>query len=152
MKEVLTILGPRIHELNAEIDVPDLPQIYGYSRELSQLFQNLLSNALKFHGNKPPRIVVNYVSNPGEWLFSVQDYGIGLRREHIHRIFTIFERLHKNEDYPGTGIGLAICKKIVDHHGGEIWVESEFGEGSTFNFTIPKKETADEIVRQNIPA
>ena len=104
---------------------------------LAQLFQNLISNALKYRSNQPPRIAVSALEQEQNWLFTVEDNGIGIQPEYQAQIFGIFKRLHGSE-YPGTGIGLAICKKIVDRHGGSIWVESEPGKGSRFSFTLPR--------------
>jgi light-regulated signal transduction histidine kinase (bacteriophytochrome) len=104
------------------------------------LFQNLVGNALKFQGEEPPRIHVAVRREERNWVFSVHDDGIGIDPKYKDRIFVIFQRLHTMETYAGTGIGLSICKKIVERHGGRIWVESEPGKGSTFYFTIPAKE------------
>jgi signal transduction histidine kinase len=103
-----------------------------------QLLQNLISNAIKFRGDKRPRIEIQAKNHTNKWIFSIQDNGIGISREHQKIIFQIFQRLHKTEEYSGTGIGLAICEKIVRKHGGRIWVESESRKGSTFFFSIPK--------------
>lgn len=105
--------------------------------QLGQLFQNLIGNAIKFHGEDPPHVHVSVKKSGNQWVFSIRDNGIGINPEFNKRIFIIFKRLHKRGESPGTGIGLAICNKIVERHGGRIWVESEPGKGSTFYFTIP---------------
>jgi signal transduction histidine kinase len=107
--------------------------------QLTQLFQNLIGNAIKFRGDRPPEICIGAEPDGDCWRFSIQDNGIGIEPQHIERIFMVFQRLHSRSTYAGTGIGLAICKKIVERHGGAIRVASEPGKGATFSFTIPRK-------------
>nr|WP_277875802.1 ATP-binding protein [Trichocoleus sp. FACHB-90] len=107
------------------------------SAQLMQLFQNLIGNAIKFRSNQQPEIHVGVSRQEDAWLFSVRDNGIGIDPQFSDRIFVIFQRLHTRDEYAGTGMGLAICKKIVECHRGNIWVESQLGQGATFYFTIP---------------
>ena len=137
LKRVLGNLNMAIEEGSAEITHDSLPTVMGDEIQLGQLFQNLLGNAIKYRSNEPPRIHVSAERREEEWLFSVRDNGIGIDPQFKERIFVIFQRLHNRAEYPGTGIGLSISKKIVEGHGGRIWVESRPGEGSTFYFTIP---------------
>ncbi|MBS1850883.1 MAG: response regulator [Acidobacteria bacterium] len=134
--EAMSNLRAALEENHAEIVVGPLPTISGNASQLRQVFQNLVGNALKFHGSAPPRITIHAEDRGEEWLFSVCDNGIGIAPEYTDAIFAVFQRLHTRTEYPGNGIGLSICKKIVERHGGRIWVESRPGEGSTFKFTL----------------
>jgi PAS domain S-box-containing protein len=140
LKEALANLQFAIEESGATITHEPLPEVKGDPTQLVQLFQNLLSNAIKFRGPEPPRIHVDVHQESAEWVFRVCDNGIGLDSKFAERIFVIFQRLHHRDSYPGTGIGLAICKRIIQRHSGRIWVESMPGEGATFYFTLPIKE------------
>ncbi len=139
LQRVMDNLKIAIEEGRAEVTHDPLPTVVADPTQLSQVFQNLIGNAIKFRDKKPPRVHVGAQRKDDAWLFSVRDEGIGIPTEHIDRIFLIFQRLHTREEYPGTGIGLAVCRRIVERHGGNIWVESEPGKGSTFYFTIPDK-------------
>ena len=139
LKEVLGNLGTTINESKATIVADKLPVIKGGHLHLVRLFQNLISNAIKFSGQKEPRIKISHIAKDGFYQFSVEDNGIGIDPKYGERIFEIFQRLHPIGEYPGMGIGLAICKKIVERHGGKIWVESQPGKGSTFFFIIAVK-------------
>ena len=130
-------LSVLIEESNAELTSSELPRVMGDEGQLTQVFQNLIGNAIKFKSYEKPKVHVSATKKDDDWLFSVKDNGIGFEPEHVDRIFIIFQRLHGREEYKGTGIGLALCKKIIERHGGRIWAESEKGKGSTFYFTIP---------------
>lgn len=138
LKQTINTLKATIEETGAEVQVENMPSVTANEMQIGQLFQNLISNAIKFR--KPdvkPVVKITAKHSGHEWMFSVSDNGIGIDKEFTDRIFVIFQRLHNNQEYPGTGIGLAICKKIVEKLGGHIWVEAEKGVGSTFSFTIP---------------
>jgi PAS domain S-box-containing protein len=130
-------LQKAIEDNGAVVTTEPLPTVMADAEQLVQVFQNLIGNAIKFHGSGPPRVHISAERRPDEWLFSVRDNGIGIDPQYHERIFVMFQRLHSRDEYDGTGIGLAICKKIVDRHGGCIRVESEVGHGATFLFTIP---------------
>lgn len=136
-EEACANLQVAIAKNEAAIACSELPVVMGDSFQLVQLFQNLIGNAIKYRGISSPRVDVRAVLQGDNWLFSVQDNGIGIAQQYYSRIFQIFQRLHTQKEYSGTGIGLAICQKIVDRHGGRIWLESEIDRGSTFYFFIP---------------
>jgi light-regulated signal transduction histidine kinase (bacteriophytochrome) len=137
LEDVRRSLVVRFEEVGGNLTHDPLPEIVADPVQIGQLFQNLIENGLKFHGPEPPHLHVSAVRSDNEWVFTVSDNGIGINPVHYDRIFLIFKRLHAREEYPGTGIGLATCKKIVQRHGGRIWVESEVNKGSRFFFTIP---------------
>jgi light-regulated signal transduction histidine kinase (bacteriophytochrome) len=137
---VLLNIQNSIQEAGAVVTFDTLPTVTANARELTQAFQNLIVNAIKFRREDvPPIIQVGSQEEDDRWVFSVRDNGIGIPAEEFDRIFEVFQRLHSSQQYTGTGIGLAVVKKIVEAHGGDIWVESEIGKGSTFNFSIPVK-------------
>jgi PAS domain S-box-containing protein len=132
-----TNLDVIIRENNALVTNDELPLVMADETQLLLVFQNLINNAIKFRSKELPHVQVSAEKNGHEWIFSVRDNGQGIDPQYYDRIFVIFQRLHAKEEYPGTGIGLAICKRIVERHGGRIWLESKPGKGSTFYFTIP---------------
>jgi PAS domain S-box-containing protein len=139
----------RIADSGAVITSDPLPTLVANEGQMLQLFQNLLGNAIKFRAEAPPRIHVSAVKKHGEWIFSVCDNGIGIESAYLDRIFVIFQRLHPVGKYPGTGIGLAICRKIVEQHGGQIWVESQPGQGTTFYFSLPAESRKRSVINGN---
>ncbi len=141
LSKVKQSLATVIEETGAVIEASGLPVVMGDDVPLLHLFQNLISNGLKYQSEQPPRIVISAREQAGSWIFAVQDNGIGIPKEFQTQIFGIFKRLHSRRQYPGTGIGLAICQKVVERCGGQIWVESEEGQRSTFFFSIPQVGT-----------
>lgn len=135
---VLMNLRDSIQDSKASVSVGALPKVQSSALQMTQLFQNLIMNAIKFRGKDPPQIHISAIEQKAGWLFSVKDNGIGINKKYSEKIFVVFQRLHPRGEYDGTGIGLAICKKIVEQHGGRIWVESEEGKGSEFFFTLKK--------------
>jgi PAS domain S-box-containing protein len=144
LADALTNLTVAIRESGAVITYNNLPTVVADQTQLAQLFQNLIGNAIKFRSSHVPDIQIGAERREGEWLFAVADNGIGLEAEYYERIFGVFQRLHTRREYSGTGIGLALCKKIVERHGGRIWVESQPGQGSTFYFTLPERENSHQ--------
>ena len=148
MDQVLSLalenLRESIAQSKAEVIRGPMPSLEGDALQLGQVLQNLIGNAVKFHGPNPPHVWVTAERRGPDWRFSVRDDGIGIAPEYQERIFVLFQRLHSREEYPGTGIGLSVCKKVVERHGGKLWVESSGrpGEGTTFFFTIPAERAA----------
>jgi len=140
LSQALLNLKAAVEDSDAAVTSDPLPRVMADSGQLVQLFQNLVGNAIKFRREEPPRIHVSAEQGTGEFVFSVRDNGIGIQPQHLERIFVIFQRLHAGAEFPGTGIGLALCKKIVERHGGRLWASSEPGAGSVFYFTIPIKD------------
>jgi light-regulated signal transduction histidine kinase (bacteriophytochrome) len=141
VRGALANLGMAIEKSHAVITCDPLPTVFADPSQLTQVFQNLIGNALKFRGDQDSRIRVSArclseTNDPSQWVFSVQDNGMGFEQQFDDRVFVIFQRLHTKEEYPGSGMGLAITKKIIERHGGRIWVESTPGVGTTFFFTL----------------
>lgn len=137
VQNILADLERAIEDSAAVIEVGPMPKVMANERQISLVLQNLILNAIKFRGERPPRISIKAEQRDNMWVFSVRDNGIGMKKAYFEKIFQLFQRLHTREEYSGTGIGLAVCKKIVERHGGRIWVESVEGEGSCFYFSIP---------------
>jgi signal transduction histidine kinase len=144
MAEVMMSMGPSIRESGAVVTYDPLPEVWAERSQMTQLFQNLIGNAIKFRGKEAPEVSVHAEKDGSQWLFSVSDNGIGIDPEYAENIFVVFQRLHTRTEYPGNGIGLAVCKKIVERYGGKIWVEAHAGGGSTFKFTLPCEAPAEK--------
>jgi light-regulated signal transduction histidine kinase (bacteriophytochrome) len=136
-KQAVAAIKGTIEETHAAVLIDLLPVVRGDASQLGLVFQNLLANALKFRGKDAPRIHISATKGSREWIFSVRDNGIGMEPQYLQRIFEIYQRLHTQDEYPGTGIGLAICKRVLEGHGGRIWAESVPEKGSTFYFSLP---------------
>ena len=140
LEEILQTLASAIQESGAGVTHADLPVVWADRTHVAQVFQNLIGNAIKFRGKEPPVVSVRAERADRHWLFSVSDNGIGIAPEYAESVFVVFQRLHARSKYAGNGIGLAICKKIVEHYDGKIWMESQAGQGSTFKFTMPSDD------------
>jgi len=141
LKEALTNLRATMEESGAIVTHDSLPAITTDDRQLAQVFQNLVGNAIKYRSAEVPHVHVSATRNGGnEWIFSVRDNGLGIDPQYFERIFILFQRLHGPREFKGTGIGLAICKKMLERLGGRIWVESQPEKGSTFYFALPERE------------
>jgi PAS domain S-box-containing protein len=149
LAKALANLQAAIDESGAIVTSDELPTLRGDGSQMVQLFQNLIGNAIKFHTEQAPRVHVSAREQESKWVFSVWDNGIGIERQYVERIFAMFQRLNKRSQYPGTGIGLALCKRIVERHGGNIWVESALGEWSEFYFCLPERAVQDESEGDN---
>jgi PAS domain S-box-containing protein len=145
LEKAIYNLHKSLEVVNAELTYDLLPTVTGDASQLSRLFQNLIGNAIKFHGNNSPKIHISAQKERDNWVFSIKDNGIGIEPKFFERIFIVFQRLHTRQEYEGTGIGLSICKRIIELHGGRIWVESELGKGSTFYFTIPDRVSNTQV-------
>ncbi|MFQ6047619.1 MAG: ATP-binding protein [Gemmatimonadales bacterium] len=137
LEEVVTDLRVAVEESGARVSWGELPTVMGDETQLAQVFRNLISNAIKFRGDEPPVVEITAERRGDEWLVAVRDNGIGVPSEQAERVFVIFQRLHGRTEYPGTGIGLSISKRIVERHGGRVWVEPASPRGSVFYFTLP---------------
>jgi light-regulated signal transduction histidine kinase (bacteriophytochrome) len=149
VEQTLKNLRLMIQEKKAEITCEPLPTIHADAVQIGQLFQNLIGNAIKYNRSEPPRVHIHCERQGPMWLFSIRDNGIGIETGQTEKIFEIFRRLHGRTDYAGSGVGLAVCKKTVEAHGGKIWVSSKPGEGSTFYFTLPwnaPKQTPSAVI------
>ena len=140
--DAVLLLRAEIEDCGGEVTHGELPTVVGDPAQMTQLFQNLIGNAIKYHGADPPSVHVSAERIGSGWKVGVRDNGIGIDSKHFEKIFEIFRRLHTQEEYPGTGIGLAVCRRIVSRHGGRLWVESEVGRGSTFFFTLSDRNTS----------
>jgi light-regulated signal transduction histidine kinase (bacteriophytochrome) len=140
VRDTLVGMQTTVGETGAAVAAADLPEVWGDEGQLRQLFQNLIGNGIKFRAEDPPRVEVSAERQERAWLFRVSDNGIGIDPRHAERIFSVFKRLHGRDEYPGSGIGLSICKRIVERHHGRIWVERSPAGGSSFCFTIPDRE------------
>jgi light-regulated signal transduction histidine kinase (bacteriophytochrome) len=149
VQRAISNLANAAEECGAVIECEPLPVVVADASLLLQLFQNLIANAIKFRGAAPPLVKLAAVERKTHWLFSVSDNGIGIVPEQAENIFIIFRRLHTRAEYPGNGLGLAICKKVIEQHGGKIWVESVPGQGSTFKFTLPKHRAGSVTEGEN---
>jgi PAS domain S-box-containing protein len=149
VNDALILLESSIHDSGGQVACGRLPIVMGDRSQLVQLMQNLIGNGLTYRSDKPPHIQISAKRSGKDWIFSISDNGIGIDPKHFEQIFEIFKRLHNQKDKPGTGIGLAVCRRVVNRHGGKIWVESEPGHGSTFHFTIPEgtEQTNEQSTR-----
>jgi light-regulated signal transduction histidine kinase (bacteriophytochrome) len=150
LKQAMANLRTVIEETYAQIRAPQLPTTSGDHSQLVHLFQNLLSNAIKFRGAKPPVVTITCEPQGNQWLLGFHDNGIGIPSEFTERIFELGRRLHTREEYPGSGIGLALCRRIVERHGGRIWAESRNAEGSTFHVVLPRSR--EDAASDSFPA
>ena len=137
LKDAMANLEFAIKESKASITQFTLPKIFGNYVQITQVFQNLVANAIKYQGEDIPSITISAEKKSDMWQFAVKDNGIGIEQWFSERIFIVFQKLHDHKKYPGSGIGLALCKRVIEKHGGKIWFESEVGKGTTFFFTLP---------------
>jgi light-regulated signal transduction histidine kinase (bacteriophytochrome) len=140
LADVRAALAASVEETGARIEAGELPTVLGDESLLRSLFQNMLANSLRFHGAEPPLVRVSSARLDGDWEIEISDNGIGIEPEYAERVFLIFQRLHGRDTYEGSGIGLALCRKIVEYHGGRIWLDTDYGQGARFRFTLPAVE------------
>jgi light-regulated signal transduction histidine kinase (bacteriophytochrome) len=150
LAEALDNLEFTIRDAGATVEHQPLPVVQADRSQLVRLFQNLIGNAIKYRSEKPPRIEVWAEERGDEWVFHVRDNGLGIEPRYQERIFAIFQRLHSRDAYPGTGIGLAICRRTVERFGGRIWVESQLGQGSDFCFALPKLRSVQAVRQKKV--
>jgi len=143
VQQALLNLEAAVRDSGAQVKCSTLPTIHASGAQLRQVFQNLIGNAIKFRKPEPPVVQITAQKEGNEWLISIADNGIGISSDYLNDIFVIFHRLHTRDEYPGNGIGLAICKRIIERHGGRIWVESEKGNGTTFKFNLPAEKQTE---------
>lgn len=136
-QDVVHLLDDAILSSEATVTVHPLPVVHGDRTQLAQLLMNLIGNGIKYCRDRTPQVELGAVQKDGEWVFSVKDNGIGIDPRHHDKVFEVFKRLHTQTEYPGTGIGLAICRRVVESHGGRIWISAHDGPGATFSFTLP---------------
>jgi light-regulated signal transduction histidine kinase (bacteriophytochrome) len=141
--DTVGLLRASIEDADGKVTRDELPTIAGDRSQMIQLLQNLIGNGIKYHGDHTPRVHVSAESTSDVWTIAVRDNGVGIDARYHEQIFEIFRRLYTEQEYPGTGIGLAVCRRIVHRHGGQIWLESEPGKGSTFYFSIPARAPED---------
>jgi signal transduction histidine kinase len=145
VRSVIAVLQPSLDDISGTVVIDNLPRLQVNRGQLTQVIQNLLTNAIKFRGNDSPKIKISALDVTDNWLFTVEDNGIGIPEDKVDDIFVLFKRLHSHSEYSGSGLGLALCKRIVEDQGGKIWARAKPGQGTAIHFTLPKQRlTSDE--------